>query len=48
MKIKHLDYYLENLIKKLNGRGNMNPSTNGEYHLIDKLLELNNGKFIFF
>ena len=48
MKIKYWAYYLENLAKKINGRGLMNPSSNGEFKFLEFLVNNSNDEIVFF
>lgn len=48
MKIKYWAYYLENLAKKINGRGLMNPSKNGEFKFLEFLVNNSNDEIVFF
>ena len=36
---KYFDYYLETFVKRLSGRGLANPEMNGEYTVLEKLIE---------
>jgi FkbM family methyltransferase len=42
-----LDYYIETLAKRLGGRGLMNPSTNGEFNVIESIIKNSKGSLCF-
>ncbi len=46
--MKYPHYYAENLIRKLSGKSNMNPATNGEYLVLKKIISNIDNEFIYF
>ena len=45
--IEFFPYYLEVFAKKLSGRGIMDPEKNGEFLVLEKIVEKSKKKFVF-
>ncbi len=45
--LRFLDYYIETFAKRLSGRGLMNPSTNGEFKVIENIIKNSKGSLCF-